>query len=153
MLASNRNSSNIVFILFYYWLYIPLSFASISERSAGLRVWYLGPFSGWQLRLRSSVCYRTPNLHLWNKPQMSTTLHYTITVCCNRTAHRQHWLPVSVVSQEQTLKYALAIGELNPRPFASAAKGVNTRPPRPFICTLPRHNQIGFSWNMIGFTF
>ena len=33
---------------------------------------------------------------LSTKPQMSTTLHYTITVCvCNRTAHSQHCLPAT----------------------------------------------------------
>ena len=38
------------------------------------------------------------------KPQVSTTLHYTITVCCNRTAHIQHCLPASAEARELNLK-------------------------------------------------
>ena len=44
-------------------------------------------------------------------PHVSTTLHYTITVSCNRTTHRHHCLPASVIVQELNLKYARAIGK------------------------------------------
>ena len=54
-----------------------------------------------------------------------------ITICCNRTAHRQHCLPAGVEARELNLKYARATGELNLGPFASAAKCVITRPPMP----------------------
>ena len=49
---------------------------------------------------------------LSTEPQMSTTLHYTITVCCNRTA--QSRLATGVEARELNLKYAWATGELNP---------------------------------------
>ena len=67
---------------------------------------------------------------LSTKPQVSTTLHYMITVCCNRTAHSQHCLPASVEARELNLKYARATRELNSGPFAPAAECVTTRPPR-----------------------
>ena len=56
-----NHSSKFKFI-YLLLLYIPLSLANTSERSAGSRVWCLGPFSGIYLRLRSSVCYRTSSL-------------------------------------------------------------------------------------------
>ena len=59
---------------------------------------------------------------------MSTTLYYTITVYCNRTAYS---LPASVETQELNLKYARVTGELNPGSFAPAAECLTTRPPRP----------------------
>ena len=62
---------------------------------------------------------------------MSTTLHYTITVCCNRTAHSQRCLPVSVEARELNLKYARATGELISGPFILAVECITTRPPRP----------------------
>ena len=64
-----------IFILLHIIdIYIPPSRAfNTSERSAGSRVWYLGPFSGFYLRLRSSVCCRTPIL----QPKYQTTgVHY-----------------------------------------------------------------------------
>ena len=76
------------------------------------------------------------------KSQVSTTLHYTITVCCNRTAHSQHCLPISVEARELNLKYARATGELNPGLFAPAAECVTTRPPRPFTFTLRYTNPL-----------
>ena len=60
--------------LFIIGFYIPPTCANTSARSAGSRVWYLGPFSGFLLRLRSSICYRTPSL----QPKYRTTgVHYT----------------------------------------------------------------------------
>ena len=60
--------------LFYYLFYIPPSCANTLERSAGSRVCDFGPFSGFQLCLRSSVCYRTPSL----QPKYKTTgVNYT----------------------------------------------------------------------------
>ena len=41
---------------------------------------------------------------LGTKSQVSTTLHYTMTVCCNCTAHSQHSLPVGVEVGELNLK-------------------------------------------------
>ena len=79
---------------------------------------------------------------LSTKPQVSTTLHYTITVCCNRTAHSQHRLPASVLARELNLKYARATGELNPGSFAPAVECVSTRPSRPLFQTLLRIHYI-----------
>ena len=73
---------------------------------------------------------------LSTKPQVSATLHYTITVCCNRTAHSQNRLPVSVEARELNLKYARATGELNLGPFAPAAECVTTRPPSTVYCSV-----------------
>ena len=70
---------------------------------------------------------------LSTKPQVSTTLHYKVTVCCNRTVHSQHCLPASVEARELNLNYALATGKLNPGPFAPAAECMTTRSPRPLI--------------------
>ena len=56
------------------------------------------------------------------KPQVLITLHYTIKVCCNHTAHSQHCLPATVEVRELNLKYDRVNGELNPRPFALAAE-------------------------------
>ena len=67
---------------------------------------------------------------------MSTTLYYTITVCCNRTAHSQHCLPVSVEARAVNLKYARAIGKLNPEPIAIAAECLIRGQPRPLIIKL-----------------
>ena len=64
------------------------------------------------------------------KPQVSTTLHYTVTVCCNHTEHSQHCVPASVEARELNLKYARLTGELNPGPFPLAAECITTRPPR-----------------------
>ena len=47
---------------------------------------------------------------LSTKPQVSTTLHYTIIVRCQRTAHSQHCLPASADARELNLKYARATG-------------------------------------------
>ena len=65
---------NIYFLFIYYWNYIPTLCANTSEWSAGSQVWYLGPFAGFELRLRSSVCYRTPSLQ--HKYQ-TTGVNYT----------------------------------------------------------------------------
>ena len=59
---------------------------------------------------------------LSTKPQVSTTLHYTITVLCNRTAHSQHCLSASVEVRELNLKYAQATGELNPDPLRTSSR-------------------------------
>ena len=67
------------------------------------------------------------------KQQVSTTLHYTITVCGNRTAHSQYCLLASVEARELNLKYARATGELNPGSFDLAAECLTTRPPRPIL--------------------
>ena len=63
---------------------------------------------------------------LSSKPQVSTTLHYTITVCCNRTAYSQLCLPASGEVRELNLKYTRVTGELTPRPFALAAECIST---------------------------
>ena len=65
------------------------------------------------------------------KPLVSTTLHYTITVCCNRTAHSKCCLPASVEARELNLKYARTTEELNPGSFAPATEYMINRPPRP----------------------
>ena len=60
--------------LFMIGFYILSICANTSEPSAGSQVWCLGPFSDFQLRLRSSVCYRTPSL----QPKYETTgVNYT----------------------------------------------------------------------------
>ena len=111
--------------MYFICFYIPLSRANTSERSTGSPVWYLGLFSGRPFVLERQVC------SLSTKSQVLTTLHYTITVCCNRTAHSQHCLPASVETRELNLKFGRAPGELKPGPFAPAAECVTTRPPRP----------------------
>ena len=59
-------------LFIYYWfLYTdPTPRANNSERSTGSQVWCLGPFSDIYLRLRSSVCNRTPSL----QPKHQTTV-------------------------------------------------------------------------------
>ena len=122
---------NILFIYFFIVFYIPSTCANTLEQSAYSRVWYLSPFSEFQLRLsRPFVTERlvcTPS----TKPQLSTTRHNTNTVYCNRTAHSRHCLPASVVARELNLKCVWATGESNPRLFAPADECVTTRPPRP----------------------
>ena len=78
---------------------------------------------------------------------MSTTLHDTITVCCNRPAHSQHCLPAGVETRELNLKYARATGVLNPGPFALAAECVTARPTRPL--TSKRAAVLGQSLNSV----
>ena len=89
-----------IFYLFIIGFHIPLSRANTSVRSEGSRVWCLGPsrvftcVSDRPFVIERQVC------SLNTKPQVSTTLHYTITVCCNRTAYSQHCLPASVEAWE-----------------------------------------------------
>ena len=84
------------FFKFIIGFYIPPSCANTSKRSAASRIQCLGPYSSFQLRLRSSVCYWTPCL----PPEYQTTgVNYTALYdhsCCNRTSHSQHCLPASV---------------------------------------------------------
>ena len=115
--------------LFIIGFYIPLSCANTSERSAGSPVWCLGLFLSFYLRLRSSVCYRTPGLQpKYQTTGVNCTAAYTTTVCCNRTALNPHCLPINVEARELNLKYARATGELNPGPFAPAAECITDRP-------------------------
>ena len=65
---------------FIYFIYLFIFINGFIYRSHVLtsrscsRVWYLGPFSGFELRLRSSVCYRKPSL----QPKCKTTgVNYT----------------------------------------------------------------------------
>ena len=122
------NIRTLIFILFYFfYLFIYLfiigpTCANTSERSAGSRVRYLGPFSGFKLPSDRPFVIERQVCSLSTKPQVSTTLHYTITVCCNRTAHSQHCQSVSVEARELNLKYARATGELNPGTFALAGE-------------------------------
>ena len=58
---------------------------------------------------------------LRTKPQVSTTLHYTITVCCNRTTHSQHCLPASVQARELILNSRSGDRGIELGPFAPAA--------------------------------
>ena len=120
--AIRRHPLVYLFILFiYYWFYIPPTCANTSERSVGSRTICLGPSrvlscaSDRQFLIERQVC------RLSTKPHVSTALHYTITVCCNRTAHSQHCLLASVDARELNLKCARATGELNPGLFALAA--------------------------------
>ena len=112
------------------------------------RIHLLTPHSGWQIRefgayapslvfictlvrpfvIECQVC--SPS----TKPQVTTTLHYTITVCCNHTAHSQHCLTASVKARELNLKYARVTGKLNPGHFARTAECLTTRRPRPLVC-------------------
>ena len=92
------------------------TFADTSERSAGSRFWSLGPFSGFSCAsdrpfvIERQVC--SPS----TKPHVSTILHYTIRVCCNRTVHSQHCLTASVDAPEINVMCDRAIGELIPYP-------------------------------------
>ena len=49
-----------LFILFSVGIYMPSS-RDNTEQSPGSQVWCLGPFLGFQLRLRSCVYYRKPS--------------------------------------------------------------------------------------------
>ena len=130
-LSENRCMARYKFYLFiYYWIYIPPSHANTSEWSAGSRVCCLGPFSGFQLCIRSSVCYRTPSL----QPKHQTT-------GVNYTALHDHSLlqpyrvqPTLLACQCRgpRIKSQICLGdrELNPGPFAPEAECVTTRPPR-----------------------
>ena len=119
--------------LFIIGFYILPSCANISERSAGLQVWYIGPFLGFGCASDHPFVIKHQVCSLNTKPQLSTTLHYTIAVSvqpqflCNRTAHSQHCLPASLEAREWNLKYARATGELNPGLLAEC---ITTRPPR-----------------------
>ena len=112
-------------------LYITLSCAKTSEQSAGSRVFVLRPVLGaWDRHfvIERQVC------SLSTKPQVSTTFHYTIKACCNRTEHSQHCLPASAKARELNLKYAWTNEELNPEPFALASECITTRLSRPLHC-------------------
>ena len=76
------------------------------------------------------------------KPQMSTILYYTITVCCNRTTHSQHYLPVSVEARAVNLKYARATEKLNPEPITLAAQCLTRGQPRPLIIKLRKGRSL-----------
>ena len=62
---------------------------------------------------------------LSTKPHVSTTQHYTITVCCNRTGYSQHCLPASVEARELNLKYARATGGIEPRTLRPGSRVYN----------------------------
>ena len=76
---------------------MPAACANTSKRSAGSRVWFLGPFSGFDCASDRPFVIERQVSSLSTKQQMSTTLHYTITVCCNRTAHSQHCLLAIII--------------------------------------------------------
>ena len=95
---------------------IPPSRANTSERSAGSRVWCLGSFSGFSFASDRPLVIERQVCSLNTNPYVSTALHYTITVCCNRTARSQHCLPASVQTRELHLKYARATGDRTPDP-------------------------------------
>ena len=84
--------------------------------------------------------------NLSTKSQVSTTLHYRITVCCNRRAHRQHCLPASEDARELNLKYARATGKLNSWPFAPVAECVTTRPQLPLNIKINIHHSLLLTW-------
>ena len=119
-----------IYLFIYYWIYIyiPSSRAN-KERSAGSRVWYLGPFTDFQLRLRSS----TPSL----QPKYQTTgVDYT--ALYDHSLLQPHSAqPTLLACQCRGPRIKSQIcsgtGELNPGPFAPAAECVTTRPPRPVI--------------------
>ena len=75
----------ILYILFIIWFYIPPICANTSEWSAGLQVWCLGPQRIFSCASDHPFVIERQVCNLSTKPQVSTTLHYTITVCCNHT--------------------------------------------------------------------
>ena len=81
---------------------------------AGSRILCLGPFVGFSCVSDHSFVIERQACSLSTKPQVSTTLHYTITVCCNHTMQSQHCLPAIVMVQELNLKCARAMRKLNP---------------------------------------
>ena len=91
-------------IFIYYWFDIPSTCANNSvSRFASLVLRLLLGFlaaraSDRRFVIECQVC------SLRTKPQVSTTLPYMITVCCNRTAHSQHFLLASVEARELNLK-------------------------------------------------
>ena len=108
--------------IFYYWFYIPLTCANTSERLAGSRVWCLDPSRVLSCASDRSFVIEHEVCSVSTKPQVSTIPHYAITVCCNRTVHSQHRLPVRVEARELNVKYARASRELKPGPFVLAAE-------------------------------
>ena len=82
---------------------------------------------------------------LSTKPQMWTTLNYTITVCCTRTAYN-HTLPLLAFRcRGPKIKSQICSDDLNPRPFALAAECITTRPPRPHADMADVLLSLGFS--------
>ena len=84
------------------------------------------------MRLRSSVCYRTPSL----QPKYQTTgVNYTAlydhSLLHNHTVDSQHCLPAIVEVQELNLKCARATGELNLQTLRTSSRECNrpTWPP------------------------
>ena len=83
-----------IYYLFIIGFYIPPSSANTSEQLVvPSRVWGFGVVSCASDR---PFVIKHQFGSLSTKPLVSTTLHYTIIVCCNRTAHSQHCLPASV---------------------------------------------------------
>ena len=60
--------------IYLFYLFIGFIYRSLSDRSSGSRVLWLGPISGLYLRFRSSVCYRTPSLQ---SKYQTTGVNYT----------------------------------------------------------------------------
>ena len=78
-----------IFIYFAIGFYMPPTSANTSERSAGSRFWYLGSSRVFSCASDRPFAIERQVCSLSTKPQLSTALHYTITVCYNRTAHSQ----------------------------------------------------------------
>ena len=145
-----RPISVYLFIYFiYYWIYIPPTCSNTSERSAGSQIWYLGPFSGFSCASDRPFVIECQVCSLSTKSQVSITLHYTITVCCNSTAHSQHCLPASEEARELKLKYDRATAKSNPGPFALAAECITTRPPRLSLVKKLLKNRFGWQLKSI----
>ena len=116
---------------FIYLLLVFIYRPNTSEQSAGSWAWCLGSsrificFSDCLLVIGCQVCRVSTEL------PVSTTLHYTIMVCCIHTAHSQHYLPAIVEACEINLKCTQATGELNSGSFTPAAKCITIRSSRP----------------------
>ena len=118
-----------IYLFIYYWIYIPSSRANTSEWSAGSRVWYLGLFTGFQVRFKSFVCYRMSSLQpKYQTTGVSTTLHYTITACVQPYSVQ----PTLLACQCRGPRIKSQICSGDPGPFAPAAACVTTRPPRSY---------------------
>ena len=112
--------SSFVIYLFFFIIgfYIPPSHANTLERSAGSRVWCLGPSRVFSFTSDRPFGIERQVCSLSTQPQVSTRLHYAITVC----------LPASVAAQELNLKYARATEQLNSGLFAPVAECLPRRP-------------------------
>ena len=105
--------------------------SNTSQRSAGSRVRCLGPFSGFSCASDRPFVIERQVCSLSTKPQVSTTPHYTITVCV-QPYNTQSTL-LACQRRGPIIKFQISSGDrgIEPRTLRTSSGGVTTRPPRP----------------------